>query len=136
MSQSDKQIKSTYTPYLTSIVLVSTVVLVSFFFRDWIGYQVVALMLLVTVSMLAMFFEIRPVLVAAILSAVIWNFFFIPPTFTFHIGNAEDILLFLMYFIIAMVNAVMTFKIRGQAREVKKKPSGCTIPYSIRFPTN
>lgn len=121
MSQSDKQIKSTYTPYLTSIVLVSTVVLVSFFFRDWIGYQVVALMLLVTVSMLAMFFEIRPVLVAAILSAVIWNFFFIPPTFTFHIGNAEDILLFLMYFIIAMVNAVMTFKIREQAREVRDK---------------
>jgi two-component system sensor histidine kinase KdpD len=79
MSQPDNQIKSTYTPYLTSILLVSTVVLVSFFFREWIGYQVVALLLLVSVSMLAMFYEIRPVLVAAILSAVIWNFFFYPP---------------------------------------------------------
>ena len=61
-------------------------------------------MLLVTVSVLAMFLDIVPVLLAALLSALIWDFFFIPPRFTLTIGSAEDRLLLLMYFIVALIN--------------------------------
>lgn len=84
----------------------------------------VALILLMTVSIAAMLFEILPVLVAAVLSAIIWNFFFIPPIYTFHIRDAEDILMFLLYFTIALVNAVLSFKIREaekKAREQEEK---------------
>ena len=42
-----------------------------------IGYRVVALLLLMTVSVIAMLFDIIPVLLSAVLSAAIWNFFFI-----------------------------------------------------------
>jgi two-component system sensor histidine kinase KdpD len=51
-------------------------------------------------------------LLAATLSAMTWDFFFIPPYFTLHIASAEDTILLVMYFIIAMVNAVLTYKIR------------------------
>lgn len=74
-----------------------------------------------TVSLLAMLFDILPVLIAAILSAIIWNFFFIPPIFTFHITNAEDVLMFSLYFIIALVNAVLTFKIREAENKARDK---------------
>jgi two-component system sensor histidine kinase KdpD len=73
---------------------------------------VVALILLVTVSLIAVTFDILPVLTAALLSALIWNFFFIPPRFTFHVGSTDDTILFVMYFVIALVNAVLTYKIR------------------------
>lgn len=88
--------------------------MVCYAFIDYVGNKLVALLLLMTVSLLAMLFDILPVLVAAALSALIWNFFFIPPLYTFHIHNAEDLLLFLMYFVIASVNAVLTFKIRHE----------------------
>ena len=88
------------TQYLISVALVFIVVTVCYFATDFIDYRVVALVLLMTVSFIAMLFEILPVLVAAILSAIIWNFFFIPPLFTFHIGNVEDVLMFLLYFLI------------------------------------
>lgn len=78
-------------------------------------------MLLVTVSILAMFLDIVPVLTGAILSALIWDLFFIPPRFTLTIGTAEDRLLLLMYFVIAMINAVLTNKIRAMEKEVKEK---------------
>lgn len=78
-------------------------------------------MLLVTVSILAMFLDIVPVLIAATLSALIWNFFFIPPRFTLTVGAPEDRLLLLMYFIIAMINAILTRKIRQMEKEVKTK---------------
>ena len=86
-----------------------------------IGYKIVALLLLVTVSLLAMFFDLFPVLFAAILSALVWDYFFIPPRFTFTIGNAEDMLMFAMYFIIALVNAVLTYKIKQIEKEANKK---------------
>ena len=78
-------------------------------------------MLLVTVSILAMFLDIVPVLIAAILSALIWDLFFIPPRFTLTVGAPEDRLLLLMYFIIAMINAVLTNKIRQMEKQIKEK---------------
>ena len=78
-------------------------------------------MLLVTVSILAMFLDIVPVLVAAILSALAWDFLFIPPRFTLTVGTAEDQLLLLMYFIVAMINAVLTTNIRQMEKDVKVK---------------
>lgn len=92
-----------------------------YFFVDIIGYQVVALILLLGVSILAMLFDIFPVMVAAMLSALIWNFLFIPPTFTFHVGTPEDALMFLMYFVVALINAVLTFKIREVEKEAREK---------------
>jgi two-component system, OmpR family, sensor histidine kinase KdpD len=74
-----------------------------------------------TVSLIAMFFDIIPVLVTAILSAIIWNFFFIPPKFTFSIHTAEDGLMFTMYFVIALLNAVLTNKIRQAEKEARRK---------------
>ena len=92
----------------------------------FIGYRVVAFVLLVTVSLLAMFLDIFPVLLAALLSALIWDFFFIPPRFTFNVGSAEDALMLAMYFVIALVNAVLTYKIRQLemvARQKEEKAS-------------
>ena len=98
--------------YLFSIVLIGLVSLACYFLSSLIGYRVVAFILLITVSLLAMFFDILPVLVAAILSALVWDYFFIPPHYTLRIGTTEDYILFCMYFVIAMVNAVLTYKIR------------------------
>lgn len=78
-------------------------------------------MLLVTVSILAMFLDIVPVVTAAILSALIWDLFFIPPRFTLTVGAPEDRILLLMYFLIAMINVVLTGKIRQMEKEVKTK---------------
>lgn len=62
-----------------------------------------------------------PVLIAAFLSALIWDIFFIPPRFTLYVGTTEDALLLAMYFIIASVNAVLTFKIRQVEKIAQKK---------------
>src|SRR5688500_4076081 len=105
-------------------ISVGTILLVAtgcFFIADLIGYRVVALILLVSVSFTAIFYDVRPVVTVAILSALIWNFFFIPPRFTLSISNAEDLLMFLMYFLVALVNAVLTTRIRRIEKEANRK---------------
>lgn len=107
--------------YATSILSIIGIACLCYLSIDIIGYKAVALVLLVMVSILAMLFDIWPVLIAAILSALILNFFFIPPRFTFHIQATEDILMFLMYFLVAMVNAVLTNKIKTQEKKARDK---------------
>lgn len=102
---------------MISISLIIVTSVVSFFIVDFIGYPVVALILLLIVSLLAMLFDIFPVLLTALLSSLIWNFFFIPPILTFHTGAPEDALMCLMYFVIALINAVLTHQIRRFERK-------------------
>lgn len=106
------------TQYTLSVLAVIFVTGLGFVLHDFMGYRVVAFMLLVTVSILALFLDIIPVIISAILSALLWDFMFIPPRFTFAIGTMEDRLLLLMYFVIALIHTVLTYKIKQVQKEV------------------
>jgi two-component system, OmpR family, sensor histidine kinase KdpD len=117
------QIK-TKNQYLISMVSVFSVASLCLFTRDYLDYKFVGYLLLVVVSLLAMFLEILPVLLSAIISALILNFLFIKPYYTFHISDAEDSLLLFLFFVIALINGVLTHKIRKtektfQVKEIK-----------------
>ena len=121
--------------YLLSFVAVVLTAGICFIFIDFISYQIVALLLLFLLSVLAMVLDIMPVLLAAILSAFIWNFFFIYPLYTLHIEKTSDLLMFFMYFVIAMLNAVLTFKVRAvelQARD-KEEQAKTILLYNTLF---
>lgn len=111
----------------------SLVSVLCLFTRDFIDYKVIGYLLLVLVSILAIFLEILPVLLAAFLSAVILDFFFIKPYYNFHINSAEDALLLLLFFVIALINAVLTFKIRKaeQVTQVKEAKLNTMKLYNI-----
>ena len=64
---------------------------------------------------------IGPILLASTLSALVWNYFFIPPHYTFHIDKAEDLLMFAMFFIIAMLNGVLTTRVRRQEQLTRER---------------
>lgn len=94
---------------------------IGFLISGVVGYHVIALLLMVTVSIIAIFFDVVPVLIATALSAIIWDFFFIPPRYTFSVSNTEDALMLLMYFIIALLNGVLTNRIRRIQKEMMEK---------------
>jgi len=107
---------------LISVSVVGVISALCFSISSYLDYKIVAFILLLTVSIVAVLFDIIPVFVTAVLSALIWDYFFIPPHFTLQVGSAEDSILLLMYFVIASVNAVLTYKLRqiekiGRAKE-------------------
>ena len=104
-----------------SLVSVSLVAICSYPAKHFLDYRVIGFLLLITVSLLAISLQIGPVLIGAISSALLWDFFYIPPTFNFTIGNTADRILLGMYFIIASVNAVLTAKIRNYEKDIQKK---------------
>ncbi len=112
---------STAKQFLITPLMVIIIAAVCFVLSDFIGYKVVSYILLVSVSLIAMFFDILPVLIAAMLSALIWDFFFIPPRFTFNVGTNEDTLMLAMYFVVALVNAVLTYKLRQMEKLARQR---------------
>ena len=107
--------------YIYSFVIIIAVAAICFGLSGFMGYRVVAFILLLTVSLLALIFDILPVLMAATLSAFIWDFFFIPPRYTIHVDTTEDLFLLIMYFIIALINGVLTYKIRHIEKALQLK---------------
>ncbi len=106
---------------LISISLVAVTAGAAFSLRSFIDYRFVALILMLVVSVLAVSFDIFPVLVAAMLSALILNFLFLDPVLNYKIDDSEKALLFFIYISIALVNAVLTNRLRKQEKKVRDR---------------
>jgi len=102
-----------------------------YFTMDITGYQVVSCILLFMVSILALFYGTGPILYAAALSALIWDYFFIPPQYTFLIQKPLDILLLIMFFIIALLNGILTSKVRRQEKRTRIREERTNALYQL-----
>ncbi len=86
--------------FAISILTVLTVSGICWSLKDYLDYRIVALILLLVVSVLAVSFKILPVLIAALLSALLLNYIFIEPYMT-------------------LVNAVLTNRLRIQEKKAR-----------------
>lgn len=105
--------------YLITSFLVIISTAICFILQDYFGYQIVSFILLFLVSILSLFYGTGPILLAATLSALFWDYFFIPPQFTFHVEKTEDILMLMMFFIIALLNGILTSRVRRQEKRIR-----------------
>lgn len=108
-------------PYLLALISIGITALLCSPLSNTDSYHIVSFILLFVVSILATFLGIGPVLLSSTLSALVWNFFFIPPHLTLHIDKTDDILVFGMFFIIALVNGVLTTRVRRQEKLVRER---------------
>lgn len=117
--------------YLIASLVVIITAVICFFIKDLIGYQVVSFVLLFIVSLLAFFFGTGPVLLSATLSAIIWDFFFIPPPYTLHVDKPVDMLMLIMFFIIALLNGVLTSRIKRQEKKIRVREERTNALYQL-----
>lgn len=107
--------------YLIAIVA-PVIVGCSFFLLKFnIHASIVAFFLLFLLSILAMFFELKPVLLTAFSCAFIWDFLFLKPQFGLLVESTDDLIRLLTFFIVASLNGVLTHKIRKAEKMVWDK---------------
>lgn len=107
--------------FLIGTVSIAFLALGCYLLGDSIDQWAVALILLAAVSILAVLFDILPVLAAALLSALLLNIFFIEPVPDYKIRDTESVLLFFIYLFIALVNAVLTNRLRKQEKKIRDR---------------
>ena len=117
--------------YLLALGVVGLTTVINLLMLPWVGYRAASLVYLCVVAILALFIDRWPVLLAAAVSAVLWNFLFIPPRFTFFIYALEDILTFFMYFLVALTTGTLTARLRAQEKAVRSREERATAMYAL-----
>ena len=100
--------------YLAAMGGVAALTIVCWLLAPFISYGAISLLFLLGVLLAGMVLSRGPVVVAAALSALSWNFLFIPPLFTLHIAKFEDALTFATYFIVALTVGSLTAQLRAR----------------------
>jgi two-component system sensor histidine kinase KdpD len=96
---------------------------------DYTGYWAVSLFYLLAVVLAATRLRRWPTLFLAALSALLWNFLFIPPRFTFYITHLHDFLMFGAYFVIALVIGHLATKLREREQSERRREERATALY-------
>jgi two-component system, OmpR family, sensor histidine kinase KdpD len=111
------------------VVGVSTVI-------GWYGFghgmlPDVVMVYLLGVVMVSMRFGYGPSLLAAVLSVVAYDFFFIPPFFSFAVSDLRHIVTFAVMFIVAVVISHLTQRIRQQADSAREGERRTSSLYAV-----
>lgn len=107
--------------YRSVVLLIAVVTALGALAAPGVSYQAVGFLYLLTVLGAGAFFTIGPVLLAAALSAVAWNFFFIPPKYTFTISRAEDALMCLTYLLTAVITGLLSRRMARNQQLLRAK---------------
>jgi two-component system sensor histidine kinase KdpD len=100
--------------YLTAVAGVAALTVACWLLTPLTGYAAISLIYLLGVLLAGMILGRGPVLLVATLSALSWNFLFIPPRFTLHIAKLEDALTFATFFIIALTVGSLTAQLKAR----------------------
>ncbi len=117
--------------YLAASLVVVAGVLLSLGILPLISYHEVALILLFMIVIMANFVGRGPILFAAALTGLLWDFLFIPPRFTFYISTVQDVLILGLYLIIALVAGNLTNRLSSQRNIIHLRESRASALYSM-----
>jgi two-component system sensor histidine kinase KdpD len=117
--------------YGIALCITASATLVSLLIRHVTGYWSVALIYLLTVTIAGVSLRRGPTLLLAALSAILWNFLFIPPVYTFYISQTHDLMMFVMFFVVALVIGHLTTRLRDRERLEHRRELRTTALYQL-----
>ena len=117
--------------YVVAIAVLVGVGLFNVLLAQITGPRVPGFVFLLAVVLLALFLGRGPVLIAGAASALVWNYFFLPPRFTFIITSTEDGCLFGLYFVVAIVLGQLVARIRAQELAERRREERATALYQL-----
>ena len=103
--------------YLGSLAAVTVTCAVAWLFNAALSHALgsVGMLFLVPVLLSAVSFGLRPALFAAAVSALAYNFFFLPPLYTFTIANPDNWVSFAVLLFVAVIGGNLAARVRAQA---------------------
>ena len=87
--------------------------------REYLGITSVALVFLMAVLGSAVAYGLAESLFACLLSVLAYNFFFLPPLYTFTIGDPENVVALIVFAVVAVVASNLTARMRAQTRAAR-----------------
>ncbi|MGB6753839.1 MAG: sensor histidine kinase KdpD [Xanthobacteraceae bacterium] len=102
-------------PYLFAILAVACALGFAELVDYWVGVENVDLVFLTAVVGVAVRFGLMPSLLASVTSALAYNFFFLPPIYTFTIADPHNVAAFTLFTLVAVIVSNVAARGRMQA---------------------
>jgi two-component system sensor histidine kinase KdpD len=102
-------------PYLVSLVAVALGLAVGLIIQPRLGIENVDLVFLTAVVGVAVRYGLGPSLVASVAASLCYNFFFLPPIYTFTITDPTNVAAFIFFIIMAVIVSNVAARVRTQA---------------------
>jgi len=102
-------------PYLIALVAVALALGVGIGIQPWLGIENVDLVFLTAVVGVAVRYGLWPSLVASIAASLCYNFFFLPPIYTFTITDPTNVAAFFFFIVMAVIVSNVAARVRTQA---------------------
>ncbi|WP_292426403.1 sensor histidine kinase KdpD [Methanoregula sp.] len=112
--------------YVDSLVLVVAVTILSWLIHPFISPVNVAMLYLLAVVVIAFKRGLRPAIFTSVIGVLAFNFFFVPPYFTFRISNTEYLITFIGMIIVGAVISLLVAQARrnADAAQIREKETG------------
>ncbi|MBN9691840.1 MAG: sensor histidine kinase KdpD [Verrucomicrobia bacterium] len=123
--------EGTLAQYGVVCAVVAAVTVLCFLLRNLTGHNPLSLVYLLTVVVLGLAVGRGPAVLAATLSACLWNFLFVPPLYTFRIGSLHDGLMFGMFIVVGLAMGQLTARLRAQERNEREREERATALYLL-----
>lgn len=117
--------------YIYASLCIALLSAISWFILPMIGYKLIGVLFLLGILLLSLFFKKGPLFFAAVLYAVIWNFFFIPPPGVFKNASNEDLALILLYILTATFTGILVDRTREHKEMLAKSEESTRALYEI-----
>jgi len=102
-------------PYLMALAIVAVGLGAAELIKPWFGIENVDLVLLTAVVVVAVRYGLWPSLLAHVVASLCYNFFFLPPIYTFTITDPTNIAAFVLFMVIAILVSNVAARVRKQA---------------------
>jgi two-component system sensor histidine kinase KdpD len=106
--------------YGASLAMVVAALLVGLVFQRF-GITNVALVFLTAVLASAVTYGLWPSLFACLAATLAYNFFFLPPIYSFTIGDPENVVALFFFTIVALVASYLSARVRAQAISARER---------------
>ena len=108
-------------PYLGTTAAVAAALGVGLGLRAFLGVESVTLVFLTAVLASAVAFGLWPALYACLLSVLTFNFFFLPPLYTFTIAGPDNIVALFFFLLVAVIASNLAARVREQAVAARQR---------------
>src|ERR1700704_6058434 len=119
-------------PYLIALVAVVVALGIGKMIHPWLGIENVDLVFLTAVVGVAVRYGLGPSIFASVAASLCYNFFFMPPLYTFTIADPTNVAAFFFFMLIAILVSNVAARVRTQAVTAIGRVRTTGPPYAFR----
>jgi two-component system sensor histidine kinase KdpD len=117
--------------YVWAVLLVSIVTLVGTILTPHFDLVNIVLLYLLPVLVSAIRWGRGPSFFSSFLGVLTFNFFFVPPIFTFAVANMQHVFVLVVFFLVALVTSAMATELRNELEKATEREKRTLILYTL-----